>query len=131
ANSEVKTPFVLGAIIDLGKCLNLMDPGQQTLIKTSFLSLKKTLEADNVNLPQNLGKARILDCTVFMHLHNMMKENGDTPYDTVRGAFPEGNPIYEGCAINDQTHIQICVRNPDTIIGYFLPFPLKKINPNL
>ena len=62
---------------------------------------------------------------------NEEKENDKCFYDTVRSAFPEGDPIYDGCAIPDQTHIQICLRNPACILGYFLPIPVKEVNPNL
>lgn len=52
-------------------------------------------------------------------------ENPDTAplqsYDTVRGAFWEGGPIYPGARIEKKNHVQICVRNADSIIGYFRP----------
>lgn len=131
ATAEIKTPFVIGCIIDLGRCLNLTEPSNYTLIRESYSSLKAAYELAKQELPKNNGGARILDCAVFMNLHYMFEERGIPAYDTVRGAFPEGKPIYKGCAINDKTHIQICVRNAETILGYFLPFPVKKVNPNL
>jgi hypothetical protein len=42
-------------------------------------------------------------------------------YDTVRGAFWEGGPIYPDARIEKKNHVQICVRNADSIIGYFRP----------
>ena len=53
------------------------------------------------------------------------------PYDTIRGAFPEGDPIYPGTEITEKNHIQISVKNVNCIKGYFLPMPLKKYNPSL
>ena len=44
-----------------------------------------------------------------------------TAYDSVRGIFFEGGPIYPGSGILDKSHIQICVRNPNCIKGYFAP----------
>ena len=49
-------------------------------------------------------------------------------YDTVRGAFLEGEDLYPGAQIKAGTHIQICVREPaKSIIGYFRvkEFPRK------
>lgn len=131
AKGKIKTPFVIGCIIDLGKCLNLTEPSHHPFIKSAYKTLHASYKESGRILPSNYGNARVLDCAVFKALHKMLELKSLPPYDTVRGAFPEGKPIYEGCAINDQTHIQICVRNPDSILGYFLPFPLKKVNPNL
>lgn len=129
--STISTPFVIGCIIDLGNCLNLTEPSNHEIVKASYDSLKAIYEESGQSLPSNSEKARILDCAVFNNLHEMLEEEGAYFYDTVRSAFPEGDPIYEGCAIPDQTHIQICVRNPEAILGYFLPMPIEEVNPNL
>jgi len=42
-------------------------------------------------------------------------------YQTVRGVFVEGESVYPGAAIHSKTHIQIAVRDPACIMGYFLP----------
>ena len=131
AKAKIEIPFVIGCIIDLGRCLNLTEPSQYTIVKESYHSLKSTYKHTGQKLPENIGSARFLDCAVFMHMHYLLELRGHPPYDTIRGAFPEGKAIYEGCAIKDQTHIQICVRNTDSILGYFLPLPIKKVNPYL
>jgi hypothetical protein len=42
----------------------------------------------------------------------------------VRGAFFEGEPLFEGAGIMAQTHLQLAVRNPkNSIRGYFRPLP--------
>ena len=43
------------------------------------------------------------------------------PFDSVRGLFSEGAPVYEGSGFRKKTHVQICVRNPNCIKGYFNP----------
>ena len=131
AKAKIETPFVIGCIIDLGLCLSLTEPSNFSLLKGSFNSLKSTFEKDNLAMPKNIDNSRILDCAVFMQLHKLLELRNWPPYDTIRGAFPEGKPIYNGCAISNQTHIQICVRNPKAILGYFLPLPIKQVNPNL
>ena len=42
-------------------------------------------------------------------------------FDTVRGAFPEGDPVFADSKILTMTHVQICVRNPEVVVAYFLP----------
>jgi hypothetical protein len=42
-------------------------------------------------------------------------------FDTVRCAFLEGAPAFPGAAIKLKNHIQICVRNPNSILAFFLP----------
>jgi len=41
------------------------------------------------------------------------------PYATVRALFPEGSELYTGAGFKDKTHIQICVRDPEQILGVF------------
>ena len=62
---------------------------------------------------------RNLDCAVINHLHRLREDGGLRPFDTVRGVFLEGNPIYQDAGFRQKTHIQICVRNPDCIKGVF------------
>ena len=43
------------------------------------------------------------------------------PFDTMRGVFPEGGPLFKGSEISEKTHIQIAVRNTENILGYIWP----------
>lgn len=64
---------------------------------------------------------RKLDCAVIERLHKMNEDLHRTAYDNVWGIFFEGGPIYLGTGILEKTHVQICVRNPNCIKGYFAP----------
>jgi hypothetical protein len=33
--------------------------------------------------------------------------------------FPEGTELYPGAGFRDKTHIQLCVREPEQIMGVF------------
>jgi hypothetical protein len=50
-----------------------------------------------------------LDCAVIKYLHSLLAASGQKPFDTVRGVFREGPPIYENSGFFEKTHIQICV----------------------
>lgn len=43
------------------------------------------------------------------------------PFDSARGLFSEGKRIYPDAGFKAKTHVQICVRNPSCIKGYFVP----------
>jgi hypothetical protein len=77
--------------------------------------------AAGYDLPQNGPDLlrRNLDCAVIEVLHDIRKDSGETPIDTVRGVFLEGSPIFEGSGFYAKTHIQICVCNPACIKGVF------------
>jgi hypothetical protein len=64
---------------------------------------------------------RELDCAVIEKLHKKRQNNKLRPFDSVRGVFTEGKELYPGAGFRDKNHIQICIRNPNCIKGYFLP----------
>ena len=54
----------------------------------------------------------------------------DDDFDSVRCMFQEGEPLYENSGFYRQTHIQICVRNPNCIKAVFDPRKIDKAFPN-
>lgn len=129
-SKTIKDPFVIGAVIDLGLCLNFCERSSIELLKKSYVSLKKTFETAGLNIHKHFKNKRKdeggfttlrpLDCAVIDHLHSMVEKHGIS-YDTVYGYFQEGGSAFEGAGIQAKSHIQICVRNLDCIKGYFIP----------
>ena len=128
---RITTPFVIGTVIELGKCLNLVEPHSLGVVKEAYDELTLAYTETNRNLPVNKGARRDLDCTVIKYVHEYIKANGIQPYDTVRCAFQEGGEIYKGSNFTDRLHIELCVINKDMIKGYFLPRPIHTFNPHL
>ncbi len=126
-------PFVIGAVIDLRECLDLLNRQDQDLVGTAYSSLVEFYEVMGKKLPKNKNsmsggdrdrRARALDCDVIRHLHSMVengRSEGPSFFDTVRGMFTEGDELYPGAAFYRQSHVQIAVRNPDCIRGLFYP----------
>jgi hypothetical protein len=116
-------PFVVGAAIDLGYCLDLISAAGIAAVRTAHGSFEKYMFASKEQMPRNSGGgdllARRLDCAVINHLHAIEAASGRQPFDTVRGVFIEGDPIYTNAGFRERTHIQICVRNSDAIKGVF------------
>lgn len=127
----VKTPFVIGAIIELGNCLNLVEPESLFILKKAYEDIERIYAEAGKPLPVNKGNNRKLDAAVFKHLHKSRESNPRLKYDTIRCAFVEGDPIYPSANFSSRLHIQICVLNEELIKGYYLPRPLIKFNPNI
>jgi hypothetical protein len=134
---KITTPAVLGAILDLGFCFDLLNYGMLQLLKTSYDNFKLIVQQTGRILPENrtVGNSedlllRDLDCAVFETLHHLREENGEKPFDSVRGVFWEGGELYPNAGFREKDHIQICIRNPNCIKGFFLPRELnKRFNP--
>lgn len=128
AAGKYMDPAVIGAVIALGKCLNLTDYHSSEILKRGYEILKLNLDALKMSLPKNkkMDKngdllLRDLDCAVIQQIHDYHKEQRITPYDSVRGVFFEGAPSFPGSEIREKTHIQLCVVNPNCIKGFFCP----------
>lgn len=124
----VKSPAVLGAVIDLGFCLDLLDFENKEYLKTAYeILLAYTVGVHPV--PKNKpvptsGRElllRELDCAVIQTLHTVREYQDLQPFDSVRGVFWEGAEIYPNAGFREKDHIQICIRNPNCIKGFFLP----------
>lgn len=128
----IAEPAVLGAVIDLGYCLDLLDKEYIDMIGESFVGVSGSYSALGAPIPSNtsLGISpdlliRKLDCAVIEHVHFQMRRKA-RPLDSVRGVFIEGKPLYPTAGFYDKSHIQICVCNPNCIKGFFIPRVVDK-----
>lgn len=122
--TNIGEPFVIGAVLDLGQCLDFLDFENLQLLKTAYQVVKNNMILAGRALPQNIAPTstkekllRRLDCAVIEAVHAFDNSN----YDSVRGMFIEGEPVYPGAGFHDKNHIQLCIRNLDCIKGYFRP----------
>lgn len=128
ADGKFTEAAVLGAYIDLGRCFDLTDTdatAQLSLFYEDYVSTMTDLGrplAANRGGPDRLR--RDLDCAVLnLGLGNLDAEfgNGRPYYETVRGVFVEGDQACPGAGIHVRTHVQVAVRDPGRILGYFSP----------
>lgn len=115
-------------MIDLGRSLNLLESKSIVVVKEGYELLKSTAESAGVPLPRNKRPKssdevllRYLDSAVIETVHRAIEEKKLPPFDSVRAVFQEGGVVYEDSGFREKNHIQICVRNPNCIKGYFLP----------
>lgn len=123
---RIRHPYVVGAVIELGNCLNLLDHSGLMQMRQAYDSLKASAEKEGKELAVNKRKdesgsytLRALDCAVLEHLHWYRKQAELPEYDTVIGALWEGQELYSGAGITDKNHVQLCVRTERSIRGYF------------
>jgi hypothetical protein len=126
SQAHIKEPFVIGAIINLGNCLDLMQANSIQIVKRTHRKLLGVFETSGLRPPANTGSTpdrslRMLDCAVVNHVHHLQETEADPPFDSVRAVFTEGQALYEGAGFQSETHIQICVRNERSIAGFFRP----------
>jgi hypothetical protein len=122
--SQIKSPSAVGAIIDLGNCLNLADAEALKQIRVAHDAYLQICNEAGAPVARNRGshlRARYLDCAVMETLHQLRQEEEQQPIETVRGFFMEGQELYAGAGFRELDHIQICVRSPKKIIGCFWP----------
>lgn len=123
---KITTPDAVGAVIDLGFCLDLTTMTGLQEVEAAYITLRKTYQEAGLALQKNtVGKDKIkreLDCAVIQALHRERAERGVKPYDSVRALFPEAEALYDESGFRKRNHIQICIINTkECIKGYFKP----------
>lgn len=146
-NPKIEIPSVIGVFIKLGNCIDLLDSKHLREIKLTYNILEEECLSLGTPLPTNsiqkndILLVRELDCKVIsrhiqfnnesiadeLGLENITGNNKRKIQhhpqfiDSVRGMFPEGKELYKGAGFRDKNHIQLCIINPNSIIGYFNP----------
>ena len=130
-SGKINVPAVVGAIIDLGACCNLFDSRALKELADAWELLDLQGMDDGSPVPQNEGDGpdrprRLRDRAVVQFMHSLRAASGLPAYDTVRSPFHEGEELYPQAGFNRRNHVQIAVRNPDCIKGYFRPIIKKQ-----
>jgi hypothetical protein len=112
---------VVGAIIDPGNCLDLTESESLDILKAAHTQYTEIMaDFEEIEFPKNqpgfdgdmdLVK-RKLDCAVINWLHKTREQRKLPLFNTVRGAFFEGGPLFPDSKIERRTHIQWAVQNP-------------------
>jgi hypothetical protein len=129
ARNECDDPFAIGAVIDLGRCLDLLFRENLELVRDAYNSFVVAQDKSGLRIPVNKkakndqsedNVLRFLDCAVIDHLCARSEEVG-TPFDSVRGLFTEREELFPGSMISRKAHSQIAVRDVTCIKGVFRP----------
>lgn len=125
--SKIKKPFVIGAVLDLGNCLDLLDKKYLDYLLYAYKKMEEELIEQGKTLPENkkFGKKdfdfknRELDCAVIRYAVALTEETNR--FDSVRSVFWEGDDLYEHAGFKTHNHIQLSILNQNCIKGIFLP----------
>jgi hypothetical protein len=138
---EINEAAVIGAVIHLDHCCDFLNSKHTQMLEPYHSLVKTHYEIGGQALPQNTDLAhdvykgkllRRLDCSVIEFMHKTMDKqiesdvhstgfSNERVFDSVRGVFMEGGPAFKGSGILKKSHIQIAIRNPNCIKGFFLP----------
>ena len=141
SKKEIKNPAVIGAVIHLGQYCDFLDSKFTRLVKIYYEAMKQEYSLTGKQIPKNIDTRddahhdkliRALDCATIEFMHkDILKEHKREMatkgfseakvFDSVRGAFSEGGPAFNGSGIFIKSHIQICIRNMNCIKGFFIP----------
>ena len=126
--SKITEPAVVGAVIDLGRCLDTSNRSCIQTLQKGYDFLAKLCADEGRPIPRNENIKdskdwikRNLDCAVIEMVHELLRSKGLPAFDSARSIFTEGNAAYDGSGFKEKTHIQICVINPNCIKGIFVP----------
>ncbi len=123
---KVKEPFVVGAVIDLGNCFNLLESRYLETLPVAYDvatqvegELRANENPSGIDSPDRVIRYR--DCAVIRYAISLAEEDSDRKFDSVRAAFLEGPEAYPGAGFRLKNHVQICIRNPNCVKGLFSP----------
>ena len=123
----IRKPAVPGAVMELGYCLDLLDYKNLVLLKEIYRGLyanNSVILRRNRPVPgDHSGELllRYMDCEVIETFHRLQRDLNLPPFDSVKAVFWEGDLLYPNAGFREKNHIQICIRNPDCIKGFFIP----------
>ena len=125
---KIKNPAVVGVILHLGNCFDFLDTHFTDLLGSVFPAFELYMQSSNqvmpVNSPVYPGDSenllRRLDCAVINWTLGLVELTYGR-FQSVRGLFQEGDLAFPNSAIRRKSHIQIAVRDPACIVGYFRP----------
>lgn len=116
----------------MGHCLDLLDSQYLDLLKSGYEALIQLQNLHGYEIPVNkpIEKQgdlllRHLDCAVIETIHQFNIEENRAAFDSVRGVFFEGDNLYPNAGFKEKNHIQIAIRNPNCIKGFFIPRDLN------
>jgi len=112
-------PAVVGALIRLGNCFDLLDPRNVPTLRGFKEELVAALTAVGAKVPKNVRQHRALDCAVFNYVYRLSDETPN-PIESARGVYvptSTAKRIWQGSWISEEAHVQVCVREPKSILA--------------
>lgn len=124
----IATPAVVGALLKLTQCLDMTTREGLGVFERGVGVVRSSLEKQNEPIPVNQPKnaddtdvlLRRLDNIVFKTLHEEREKLSAPPYECVRAAFRQGEPLAENSGFHRDSHVQLALRDMTCVVGWFL-----------
>ena len=137
SHRPIVNPAVVGALICVQSCLDMTGQDGLDEFREVHAELTGALARKGHPMPVNafsptqdpsteVHLLRKLDCAVFYAIHDARAKEKLAPYQLVRGAFPQGEEIAPR-SFRADTHIQLALRDPACIVGWFAPEGTKML----
>jgi hypothetical protein len=112
---------VVGALIRLGRCIDLLDPNNAALLRDTDAELRSALEAAGERMPENANVHKYRDCAAFNYLYAKLEEEG-LAVESCRAVFVPATSgslprLWVRSGVFEGAHIQICVRQARNILA--------------
>lgn len=118
---------VVGALVRLGRCIDLLDPSNVELLRSSHVELVDALKAAGQTLKSNANNHKYQDCAVFNYLYAKLATAGFdvessravfVPLVAGNKAGRKGLPrLWSRSGVFEGAHIQLSVREPSNILA--------------
>ncbi len=118
-------PAVVGAMIRLGNCFDLLDPANVQSLRRFHDVMMDTWKDAGVETPSNFRHRRNIESAVFNLYYDRSAVKGRS-IDSARAVYvptDRNKRIWKGSWIYEEAHIQICVRNPRNILAVWQVAP--------
>lgn len=101
--------------LDPEQMIDLLDIRWAQALADAYDAFLAEIKRSNLALPRQSAGAHRLDRAVLNYVVGVLAQHGVIVH-AVRAAFAEGAPVFPNSAIFDRAHVQVAVRNPDTVI---------------
>lgn len=119
---------VVGALVRLGRCIDLLDPSNAELLVQAHADLEHALKTVGQKLKNNANTHKYRDCAVFNYLFAKL-EQSNIEVESARAVFVplkagKGLPrLWDRSGVVHGAHIQLSVREPNNILAVW---PVRK-----
>lgn len=116
---KLEKPAVVGAMIRLGNCFDLLDPANVQSLEALHAAMMQKWHQTDAEIPENGNQHKNLDCAIFNHYYSLAGE-ASRPIDTARAVYvptESAKRVWKRSWIYEEAHIQICVRNQQNILA--------------
>lgn len=124
----VEEAAVVGSLVRLGRCVDLLDPSNALLLEEAHRDLERVLASTGHALKHNANKHKYRDCAVFNYLFAKLAQ-ASMEVESARAVFVpleagKGLPrLWERSGVFRGAHIQLSVRKPSNVLAVW---PVRK-----